>query len=182
MMGRMMGLMGDDNRRFEVLRIEPGANLAASPEIPAKLITLPRLNPSDAVKTRKFVLNMAMGPMMMISGSNAFTINGKAMDMNRIDARVKLGTTEIWEISNPSPLMHPLHIHDIQFQILDRNGKPPAAYERGLKDTVKVNPGEVVRVIAKFEDYADPKRPYMFHCHILEHEDNGMMGQFTVEA
>jgi len=125
---------------------------------------------------------MAMGPLTMISGRSSFTINGKEMDMNRIDARVKLGTTEIWELANVSPMMHPIHIHDIQFQILDRDGKPPAAYERGLKDTVRVKAGEVVRVIAKFEDYADPKLPYMFHCHILEHEDNGMMGQFTVEA
>ena len=139
------------------------------------------LNPADAVKTRRFALNMSMGPMMMIGGAG-FTINGKSMDKNRIDARVKLGTTEIWEISNSSPMMHPFHIHDIQFQILDRNGRPPAAHERGLKDTVRVNGGEIVRVIAKFEDYADPKLPYMFHCHILEHEDAGMMGQFTVEA
>lgn len=182
MMGRgMMGMMSDDGRRFEVLRIVPGENLAPSPEIPAKLASLPRLNPNDAAQTRRFELDMRMGPMMMFGGSG-FTINGKAMDMNRIDARVKLGTTEIWEIGNASPMMHPFHIHDIQFQILSRNGRPPAAYERGLKDTVQVNPGEVVRVIAKFEDYADPKRPYMFHCHILEHEDKGMMGQFTVEA
>ena len=62
------------------------------------------------------------------------------------------------------------------------SNKRAAAYERGFKDTVRVNAGEVVRVIARFEDYADAEIPYMFHCHILEHEDNGMMGQFTVEA
>jgi FtsP/CotA-like multicopper oxidase with cupredoxin domain len=77
-------------------------------------------------------------------------------------------------------MTHPFHIHDIQFQILDRNGNPPAPGERGLKDTVRVHGGETVRVIARFEDYADPDRPYMYHCHILEHEDAGMMGQFVV--
>ncbi len=181
MMGRMMGMMGDDGRRFEVLRIEPGEKLAPSPRVPDELLTLPALNARDAVRTRRFELDMGMGPMMMM-GRSGFTINGKTMDMSRIDARVKLGTTEIWEIANLSPMMHPFHIHDIQFRILDRNGRPPAPYESGLKDTVQVNSGEVVRVIAKFEDYADPKWPYMFHCHILEHEDAGMMGQFTVEA
>ena len=180
-MGGMMGMMSDDGRQFEVLRIQPGESLAAAREVPAKFVSLPRLNPNDAARIRRFELNMGMGPMMMFGGPD-FTINGKAMDMQRIDARVKLGTIEIWEIVNASPMMHPFHIHDIQFQILHRNGQPPLAYERGLKDTVQVNPGEIVSVIASFEDYADPVRPYMFHCHMLEHEDAGMMGQFTVEA
>jgi FtsP/CotA-like multicopper oxidase with cupredoxin domain len=77
-------------------------------------------------------------------------------------------------------MAHPFHIHDVQFQILDRDGEKPAPNERGRKDVVLVNPGETVRVIMKFEDYSDPKSPYMYHCHILEHEDAGMMGQFTV--
>ena len=182
MMGRMMSMMSDDNRRFEVLRIQPGKTLTPSPELPPKLLDLPRLDPAMAVKTRRFRLDMLMGPMAMMRGGSNFTINGKEMDMRRIDARVKLGTTEIWEISNASPMMHPFHIHDIQFQILTRNGRPPAAHELGLKDTVTVAGGETVRVIAKFEDYADPINPYMFHCHILEHEDGGMMGQFVVVA
>jgi FtsP/CotA-like multicopper oxidase with cupredoxin domain len=65
---------------------------------------------------------------------------------------------------------------------LDRNGKQPGPEEQGLKDTVRVHGGETVRIITRFEDYADPKLPYMYHCHILEHEDAGMMGQFVVTA
>jgi blue copper oxidase len=108
------------------------------------------------------------------------TINGRSMDMERIDERVPLGAIEIWSISNATPLSHPFHIHDIQFRILDRDGVPAAPHERGLKDTVMVDPGETVRVITRFEDFADPNHPYMYHCHILEHEDAGMMGQFVV--
>ncbi len=182
MMGGMMGMMGDDNRRFQVMQIVPSAKLKSSAPVPQKLIDLPALPENSASNTRRFVLNMSMGMGMMMGRGGSFTINGREMDMQRIDERVKLGATEIWEISNTSPMAHPFHIHDIQFQILDRNGTPPRAQETGLKDTVLVGGGETVRLIAKFEDYADPDRPYMYHCHILEHEDAGMMGQFTVEA
>jgi FtsP/CotA-like multicopper oxidase with cupredoxin domain len=107
-------------------------------------------------------------------------INGRPMKMDRIDVRVPLGNIEIWEIVNPTPLTHPFHIHDVQFRILDREGQPPLPHEHGLKDTVLVNPGSTVRVITEFADFADPKRPYMYHCHNLEHDDAGMMGQFVV--
>jgi FtsP/CotA-like multicopper oxidase with cupredoxin domain len=91
-----------------------------------------------------------------------------------------MGDTEIWDIVNDSMMMHPFHIHHGQFQILSRNGRQPAPHEMGYKDTVKVGPGETVRFIMKFENFSDTQRPYMYHCHILEHEDNGMMGQFIV--
>ena len=102
------------------------------------------------------------------------------MDMARIDEVVRLGDIEIWEVSNRGAQPHPLHVHLVQFQILDRDGRPPPAAELGWKDTVLVHPGELVRIIMRFERYADPQVPYMYHCHIMEHEDNGMMGQFLV--
>jgi len=104
------------------------------------------------------------------------------MDMQRIDETVRVDTTEIWQVENASMMAHPFHIHDVQFRILDRNGRAPDAAEQGLKDTVVVYPGETVRLLLRFEDYTDPDLPYMYHCHILEHEDAGMMGQFTVTA
>ena len=94
--------------------------------------------------------------------------------------KVKLGTTEIWNLINRSGDTHAFHVHDIQFQILDRNGATPAANEAGLKDTVMVRPRETVRIIMRFTDFADPNTPYMYHCHLLTHEDNGVMGQFVV--
>jgi len=182
-MGRgMMNMMMGGIEQIDFLQIRPAGNLKATPALPGQLVTLPRMAASSAVKTRRFVLEMRMGPAMMMGGGNPLTINGKSMDMNRIDEVIKLGDTEIWQIENTSPLPHPFHIHDIQFLILDRNGQPPAPGERGFKDTVTVEGGEIVRIIAKFDDYADSSLPYMYHCHILEHEDAGMMGQFIVKA
>ena len=87
------------------------------------------------------------------------------------------GDVEIWELENKSGgWFHPVHIHLIDFKILDRNGKPPFAYERGPKDVVYVGEGETVRVIMQFEG----RGKYMMHCHNLVHEDHDMMVQFEV--
>ena len=176
MMDRMMG----NDLSFGVLDIRPGAQRAKSTAVPDRLVSLDRPDPSQAVGTRRFVLQMGMGGMMM--GGASFMINGKSMDMDRIDETVRVGTTEIWQIENASMMPHPFHIHDVQFRILDRNGRPPAPGEMGLKDTVVVAPNERVRLLLSFADYPDPDSPYMYHCHILEHEDAGMMGQFVVKA
>ena len=184
MMGRMMGgAAGGDAQEFDVLEIRPAAKPATSPPLPQKLVSLARLDPADAARTRRFRLDMGMGPGMMMRGRNKImSINGKPMDKSRIDEIVRLNDIEIWEIRNPSVLAHPFHIHDVQFQILDRNGKPPGAGETGFKDTVLVAPNETVRLVMRFEYHSDPELAYMYHCHILEHEDAGMMGQFTVVA
>ena len=103
--------------------------------------------------------------------------------MNRIDKRIKLGATEIWEIQNLGMGMmnfpHSFHVHDVQFQILSIDNRAPEPHEAGWKDTVLIWPNETMRIIATFEDYTGL---YMYHCHILEHEDAGMMGQFQVVA
>ncbi|TMN22951.1 copper oxidase [Lentibacillus cibarius] len=142
--------------------------------IPNKLTTIEKIEPNQAVKTRDFVFE-GMGPTV--------NINGKQFDMDRIDEEVQLNDTEIWEISNESGMgmmggtVHPFHAHGVQFQVLKRDGNPPPANETGWKDTVIVNPGEKVKVIATFKYPGD----FMYHCHILEHEDAGMMGQFRVK-
>jgi len=102
------------------------------------------------------------------------------MAADYINETIPLFSTETWELTNDSPMMHPFHIHHGLFQVLDRNGELPPMNERGWKDTVRVNPGELVRIVMRFEDFADAENPYMYHCHILEHEDRGMMGQFLV--
>lgn len=194
MMGGMMSrMMGGNTETFPVLELRAGKLERSDKAVPRRLAELPHWNPQDAQRVRPFELNMGMMGGMMgrgrmmgrgsgMMGGDLMAINGRPMDMTRIDERVPLGATEIWQITNPSPLAHPFHIHDIQFRVLDRNGRPPPAHEAGLKDTVLVNPNERVRVITKFADFADAQTPYMYHCHILEHEDAGMMGQFTVEA
>ena len=160
-------------KEFEALKIQIiDSNAESANTIPYRLSRIVKIPESDADRTRRFVMQTGMG---------SFSINGKKMDMSRIDEIVKLGSTEIWEIYNrPMGMMqipHSFHIHDVQFQILDRNGKPPPPAESGWKDTVLLWPGETVRFITRFEDYTGL---YMYHCHFLEHEDDGMMGQFEV--
>jgi FtsP/CotA-like multicopper oxidase with cupredoxin domain len=139
---------------------------------------IPSWKPRDAARRRRFVLGGGRRRM----GPGALTINGKYMDMNRIDETVRLGDIEAWEVINRSPMAHPFHIHDVQFRIHARNGVTPPPSERSLKDTVLVEPGERVLLMMQFRDYSDPDSPYMYHCHILEHEDAGMMGQFVVSS
>ena len=179
-MGMMGNMMAANDQPFDIMRFETTPDLSGPQKIPTQLIEPRNWSVSEVARTRQFTLNMQMGMGMMRGGG--FGINGRSMDMDRIDARVPLGDVEIWEIFNDSPMAHPFHIHNTQFRILDRGGRPPHANELGLKDTVLINSGERVRVITQFENYADASSPYMFHCHILEHEDAGMMGQFVVVA
>jgi blue copper oxidase len=99
--------------------------------------------------------------------------------MDRIDLTAKLGTAEIWEIdAGGMPMAHPFHIHGATFRILSKNGGKPGAHEAGWKDVVLVE--EHAEILVRFDNPAEAKMPFMYHCHILEHEDQGMMGQFAV--
>jgi FtsP/CotA-like multicopper oxidase with cupredoxin domain len=177
--GRNGGRRGGENDTptGPLLTISPTQTSAPSAPLPATLTTIEPVSPRSAAQMRDFVLD---------GGDRNPTINGQAMtsmsdlmDMANV-VRVKLGTVEIWNLINRSNDTHAFHVHDIQFQILQRNGSAPAANEGGLKDTVVVRPDETVRLIMRFTDFADPNTPYMYHCHLLNHEDNGMMGQFVV--
>ena len=188
MMGMMMGRMGFD-REFDIMKIDARQAETSSHKLTQSLIEPIHLNPAEAVRTRTMEMSMGMmgmGGMGMMGGrrggnsGGGFTINGQSMDINRIDFSVKRDRSEIWKVSNTSPLPHPFHVHNTQFQILDRDGKPSYTHESGLKDTVLVNPNETVSILVPFRYYADAQVPYMYHCHNLEHEDQGMMGQFTV--
>jgi blue copper oxidase len=148
---------------------------AQNAEIPSTLAMVPKIPRSAATRTRTFVFEGA---------GASVNINGKKMDPNRIDEVVPANTTEIWAVTNASEgitgqlgMPHPFHAHGVQFQILDRDGKAPPENERGWKDTFLVHPGETVRAITTFKN----KGTFMYHCHILEHEDAGMMGQYQVK-
>lgn len=145
---------------------------------------------SSTTPVREYV--MAMGGMnnmqtTAVSGSNqmngmSFTINGKSFDMNRVDETITTNgsiITEVWEITNKSMMAHPFHAHAIQYQVLSRNGSAATGIDLGWKDTVLVGPGETIKLIGKFDPSISYGK-YMYHCHILEHEDNGMMGIFEV--
>lgn len=100
--------------------------------------------------------------------------------MERIDYRQNLNEKEVWEVTNMGNRMggmiHPFHIHGVQFRIISRDGKVPPENEQGWKDTVLLNPDETVRLLVQFTE----KGVFMYHCHILEHEELGMMGQIEV--
>ncbi|MEU7607457.1 multicopper oxidase domain-containing protein, partial [Streptomyces sp. NPDC041003] len=87
---------------------------------------------------------------------------------------------ETWTLRNDDGMPHNFHVHDVQFRILDINGAAPPPPLRGPKDTVFVPSGSTVRIALRFDGPADPDTPYMYHCHLLYHEDKGMMGQFVV--
>ena len=148
--------------------------------IPSLLVDVTPIDESEATLTRN--LQITAPNMMQNSITGPFVFDGQSFDMNVINQTVQLGDTEIWEIFNMSMVAHPFHIHDVQFYILDRNGVIPPENERGRKDVVLVKNMETVRFIAKFEDHADDEVPYMYHCHMLQHEDEGLMGQFIVEG
>jgi bilirubin oxidase len=113
-----------------------------------------------------------------------FQIDNEPFKMEVINDTVLLGNTEIWEIINTSTVAHPFHIHDVDFFIISINGDTNVpAYLRGPKDVVMVQDDQVIRFVTKFEDFATKlvaDSSYMYHCHILAHEDHGMMHQFVV--
>jgi blue copper oxidase len=184
--GGMMQMMDGGNQAFDIMKIISPTNTGNTlVRLPAELSPLPDWSNANPTSKRQFELEMAMGPRMMMSrmmGGSTMSINGESFDMDVVNIRVRSNTFEIWEIGNNSMLAHPFHIHNTQFKVLARSGRSISATEKGLKDTVLVYPQEKVRLLVPFPEYSDPERPYMYHCHILEHEDAGMMGQFTVEA
>lgn len=140
--------------------VSPPTRLAAAPS--------PVANASAVVRT--FYLE---GGMM----SDAFTINGRGFDISRIDWRMRANTVEVWRFVNQTMMAHPMHVHGVRMSMLARAGAAPAAYEQGLRDTFVVESMQTVTVAVQSAAIASAS-PLMVHCHILEHEDAGMMGQF----
>jgi len=187
MMGQMMDrLMGVEEavNRFDIFQIDASEVTSSKVNIPDNLVTFEPL-PDAVVHKRVFKLEMdMMSAMMKGSPQGQLTINGSSMDINHINETIQAGSTEIWVLENHSMMAHPFHIHDVQFRIIKRESEKfgeqnISAQEAGYKDIVLVNPNERVEVLMKFPEFRDPETPYMYHCHILEHEDAGMMGQFV---
>jgi len=131
--------------------------------LPAVLRRVPALDTTLVTATRVMVLTQHL-------------INGKGMDMGRVDVSTTLGATEIWEVENLVGMDHPFHLHGFQFQVLDRNGVPEPY--RAWKDVVNVPRHETARFIVRYDGYPGK---WMYHCHILDHEDHGMMGVLEVK-
>ncbi|MEA2168236.1 MAG: hypothetical protein QOF76_1536 [Solirubrobacteraceae bacterium] len=109
----------------------------------------------------------------------AWLINGRTFDPGFVDHRVQLGTVATWRLRNRTSVAHLLHLHHTEFHMLSRNGRPPAPWEAGLKETFFLDPGDDVLVAGRFSDYAGK---YVVHCHMLDHEDHGLMAQFQTYA
>lgn len=129
---------------------------------------------ATATRTIRFTADSAM----VMDGP--FYFNDSTFNMDRIDYTIPINSIEKWKLVNETMVAHPFHIHDVQFYLLERNGTPPIAEESGRKDVVLIPPGDSAIFITKFEDFIDTIIPFMYHCHILMHEDAGMMGQFLV--
>lgn len=160
--------------RFDVDRAERDVV-----HLPGHLAEAPGLRAADASRTRDF--EFAGGPRGFPPAAH-WTINGGDFDAARPIATPHSGDVEIWRLTNHKRfgilgMLHTVHIHLVRFLILDRNGRAPEPYERGWKDTVALDPGDVVHLVMRF-----PLQPgrYLMHCHNLEHEDASMMARYDV--
>jgi FtsP/CotA-like multicopper oxidase with cupredoxin domain len=166
---------------FDIMTINVGRKATATPILgPLPLLEekFTSNNVPNFASPRTFTLDMSM---------MVWTINGRVYEMMETanDEMVWLGDTEAWEWVNNSPIPHPMHIHNVQFQVLQRSSPATSSYatvnqglvDSGWKDTVLVWPGQRVKVAMKFAPYAGM---YMYHCHILEHEDMTMMRNYMI--
>jgi spore coat protein A len=172
-----------DLRQIMQFRVKQNLSKPDKSEIPVKLSCLEKLDPKDAVIVRKNTLVEATDEF----GRPKMLLNNMMWSEPHLTETPLNGTIEIWELYNTTPDTHPIHLHLVNFQILNRASftghpdgptfsvgpsQPPDPSERGWKDTVRANPGEVTRIIVRFGPFTGI---YPWHCHILEHEDHEMM-------
>jgi blue copper oxidase len=181
---KVMGIFGavsqEDAAAFvPIMRFEPTAAVAIAKEIPARLVELAAADSNRAIHHRDFLLdngicgNQRPTEMGMLPG---MCINGKTHDMARIDVETAFGTMEVWKIITRS-MAHPFHVHGASFRILSLSGAQPPAHLAGWKDVALVE--DEAELLVAFNHPATREHPFMYHCHILEHEDAGMMGQYV---
>jgi len=174
--GNMMGPLDDTD--FDLMTISviaPTANPVTS--IPATLVANAPLSQTGATPR-----SLAMTAQPMMSMTNFF-LNGLKFDMENINFTVDQGKTEVWTLTNQTMMAHPFHLHGNSFWVVSIGGSTPPANMRGRKDVITVPPmNGSVKIVVRYDDFSDLEMPYMYHCHILSHEDTGMMGQFLVKA
>jgi FtsP/CotA-like multicopper oxidase with cupredoxin domain len=158
------GPAGDNYPARELLTVRVSGPAAPVVPWPRALGPLPHLDHARVERVRHLTFNDQ-------PANNAFVIDGRRFDATRVDQVVRLGATEEWVIRNASRELHPFHMHVNDFQVVSVNGRPYRA--RGLQDTVVLPIHGAVRVRVRFSDFTGP---FVYHCHILNHEDSGMMG------
>ncbi len=168
-----------NGKDFGILQI----NVVAQTANP--ITTLPtNLTTNNPWKNYTVSRNIVLQPDTMMSAQSQvigpFNIDGQHFDMDKINITTHLNTIEKWKISNNTGIAHPFHKHDMHFYLLNINGGAVPEYEKGKKDVVLVMPMQYVEFVTAFEDFANSTVPYMYHCHLLHHEDDGMMGSYRV--
>ena len=167
------GSHGTGSRSAAIMQFRVRGAAHPSPPVPDQLRPVPALDvPDEVAKVWTFGLTKD-------HHGSFWSINGEMFDPKRVDHQVVQGTTERWRLRNTSDMTHYVHLHEEQWQTISRNGKRPPPWERGFEDTWRLDPGEYVDVAATFTDYPGL---FMVHCHMLDHEDHGMMAQFEVIA
>lgn len=161
-----------NNIDFKVLHINVGGSTSTKvTELPTSLTTN-HFWTEDQVTNSRFV--------RIEGGRPNFYFDQKSYDIHANNQIVKLGAVEKWTVTNNNIFGHSFHIHDVQFKIVSRSSGPVEAYEQGWKDTMYVPRGESVSFITKFDDFESDTHAFMYHCHMSNHEDDGLMGQFLV--
>jgi FtsP/CotA-like multicopper oxidase with cupredoxin domain len=154
-----------------VMQFRVQKRVTDSSVVPKALVPLPPLElPTQPTMTWAFAL-AATGD------HTTWTINGKPYDHHRVDATIELGSVQRWLLVNASPLTHYVHLHEEAWRTVSRNGQPPPPEEAGFQDVWRLDPGDTVEVAAKVTDYLGS---FLLHCHMLDHEDHGMMATFEV--
>jgi FtsP/CotA-like multicopper oxidase with cupredoxin domain len=164
---------------FKMLKFKVNTAENETFSLPTILSTITPISISDSKRNRAFALPAAHTMAGMTTTMGMHTINGKVYEMNRIDETVIAGDTEIWEIDNSvGDEPHPMHLHGVQFQVLEKTNGTIQPYEKGWKDTILIQKAEKVKIMIRFPT---EKGVFLMHCHNLEHEDDGMMMNFEIK-
>ncbi len=155
-----------------VMQFRVGRKRKDSTRVPRKLRPLPAWT-GEAKRAPDRTWVISLGGAFFPS----WLINGKTFNPARVDASPLIDTTETWQVTNKTKVTHILHLHHTDWYMLARNGKPPKPWEDCLKETFFVGPGETIRVAGHFSDFPGK---FVIHCHMLDHEDHGLMTQFEV--
>jgi len=197
--------LADPDTTGQIMAFNVVPAVAPDPTTPPQFLQLPALSPLPAPKTtRPLALLEEMsatwdGPAAAMLG-NVEVVADSVVATNKmwaepINENPEVGDTEVWEFHNFTADAHPMHVHEVAFEVIDRQSitfegegteitdielagpaRPPEAWESGFKDTVTAYPGEVTRIRAKF----DTPGQFVWHCHIVEHEDNEMMRPYRI--
>jgi spore coat protein A len=149
-----------------VMRFQVARTATDTSSVPTTLSKIDAIDPNSSAQARTMKFHRA---------GTDWEINGRIFDPSYSEADVRAGSTEVWTVT--SDFHHPFHVHNCVMQVVSRDGQAPGPYDQGFKDTVFLNKGEKVQIAIRFSDY---NGRYVFHCHNLEHEDMGMMANFTI--